>query len=98
MNGLQVLNRKRTSGLVAEIDGTPVVYVGRPTKWGNPFKVGVDGTRAAVIGKYESYLRNTPKLLAALPELRGKHLECWCAPQSCHADVLLRLANQDKKA
>jgi hypothetical protein len=31
--------------------------------------------------------------MAALPELRGKDLVCWCAPDACHADVLLELAN-----
>ena len=26
-------------------------------------------------------------------ELKGKDLVCWCAPQPCHADVLLEIAN-----
>jgi hypothetical protein len=34
-----------------------------------------------------------PALLAKLDGLAGKHLICWCAPARCHADVLLRLAN-----
>ena len=33
-----------------------------------------------------------PELLAALPELAGKTLGCWCAPKACHGDVLARLA------
>ena len=34
-------------------------------------------------------------LAAARAELRGKNLACWCKPTvSCHADVLLRLANE----
>src|SRR4051794_26242749 len=32
--------------------------------------------------------------LEALPELRGKDLVCWCAPENCHGDVLLDLANK----
>jgi hypothetical protein len=28
------------------------IYVGRPTKWGNPFRIGVDGSREGVIAKY----------------------------------------------
>lgn len=71
------------------------VYVGRPTKWGNPFVIGRDGTREEVIAKYEDYLRNRLDLWMALPDLRGKVLACWCAPLPCHADVLLRLANED---
>ena len=26
-------------------------------------------------------------------ELKGKDLVCWCAPKSCHADILLEIAN-----
>ncbi|WP_052389859.1 DUF4326 domain-containing protein [Belnapia moabensis] len=77
------------------------VYIGRRvqfqpwpnSKWANPFKVGRDGTRAEVITKHEQWLCNQPELLAALPELRGKDLYCWCHPEPCHGDVLLRLAN-----
>lgn len=70
------------------------VYVGRPSKWGNPFEIGVHGTRAQVIQKYEAWFAEQPELIDALPELRGKVLACWCAPQACHADFLSRLANQ----
>jgi len=27
------------------------VYIGRPSKWGNPFVIGRDGSRADVIAK-----------------------------------------------
>ena len=69
------------------------VYVGRPSKWGNPFVIGKDGTREQVIQKYRQWLLGQPDLLAALPELKGKTLACWCAPCACHADVLAELAN-----
>jgi hypothetical protein len=71
------------------------VYVGRGSgsRWGNPFKSPRDGSRYEVIAKYERWLVRQPELMAALPELRGKVLGCWCAPKPCHADVLLRLAN-----
>ncbi len=70
------------------------VYVGRPTKWGNPFVIGPDGSRAQVIAKYRQWLPLQAHLMQALPELRGKVLGCYCAPQPCHADVLAELANQ----
>lgn len=77
------------------------VYIGRPSKWGNPFTLpdGVarkdDGTaRARVIAQYRTWIKTQPLLLAALPELRGKTLGCWCAPKACHGDVLLELANE----
>jgi hypothetical protein len=69
------------------------VYIGRPSKWGNPFRVGRDGDRARVISLYERYLLQTPALRAALAELEGKVLGCWCAPHACHGEVLLRLSN-----
>jgi hypothetical protein len=76
------------------IHGRPAdaVYIGRPSKWGNQFVIGKDGTRAEVIAKYERYLCDSP-LLDQIHELRGKNLVCWCAPEPCHGDVLLRLAN-----
>lgn len=69
------------------------VYVGRPSKWGNPFIIGRDGTREEVIEKYEDYLKSRPDLLNALHELKGLDLVCWCAPKACHAHILLKLAN-----
>ena len=72
------------------------VYVGRPSKWGNPFVIGRDGTRDEVIAKYRAWIAQQPALLAALGELHGKDLVCWCAPERCHADVLLDLAAQGR--
>jgi hypothetical protein len=71
------------------IDRRNYVYVGRPSKWGNPYQIGPDGDRATVIAKYRHYLYHRPDLIAALPELTGKQLGCWCKPAACHADVLI---------
>jgi len=68
------------------------VYVGRPSKWGNPFVIGKDGDRAEVIMKYREWLFESG-MIRYVGELTGKTLACWCAPLSCHADVLLELAN-----
>ena len=70
------------------------VYIGRPSKWGNPFIIGRDGTREEVIKKFKDWLLNNPKLIAECKqELRGKNLVCYCAPSKCHGDVLLEIAN-----
>lgn len=70
------------------------VYIGRPSKWGNPFYLGEDGTREEVIDKYRAWIATQPDLIrAAQAELRGKILGCWCAPRACHGDVLLEIAN-----
>ena len=73
------------------------IYVGRPTKWGNPFRPGARLTRETMVAKYRSYLMKRADLMAPLPELRGASLACWCRPdQLCHADVLLALANGNR--
>lgn len=77
----------------AEKAPADAVYVGRPTKWGNPFAIGRDGTREEVIEKYRLNALELGIDLAAREELRGKDLVCWCAPLACHADLLLGWAN-----
>ena len=58
-----------------------------------PFIEGRHGLRAEVIAKYRIWICDQPDLMAALPELRGRDLVCWCAPKSCLGDLLLQLAN-----
>jgi Domain of unknown function (DUF4326) len=70
------------------------VYIGRPSKWGNPFKLGTDGDRTAVLQRYRKWLLEQKELLAQLSELTGKTLACWCKPLSCHGDILAELADQ----
>lgn len=71
-------------------------YIGRPSIWGNPFRVGPDGPREAVIEQYRQWLLAQPHLVKlAKVELRGKVLGCWCAPKPCHGDVLIEIANAD---
>jgi hypothetical protein len=76
------------------------VYIGRPSKFGNPFPLDNPNDAAArdrVIRQYELHLRNQPQLMRdARAELRGRNLGCYCAPRPCHGDVLLRIANSDK--
>ena len=71
------------------------IYIGRPSKWGNPFKVGKDGSREEVIQKYRQWVRTNPMLMTQLTtELKGKVLGCWCKPDACHGDVLAELADE----
>ena len=47
-----------------------------------------DGSGPAADERHAAYV-------AALPELRGHDLACWCPlDQPCHADVLIELANE----
>lgn len=65
------------------------VFIGRGSKWGNPFVVDKDGTRSEVINKYRIYLANNEELLDQLSELKDKTLGCFCKPKACHGDVLV---------
>ena len=69
------------------------IYIGRPTKWGNPFVLTNERDRDAIVDQYRKWLRTKPELVAAArKELNGKILGCWCAPRSCHGDILARVA------
>lgn len=77
------------------------VYIGRPSKWGNPYshKEGTlakykVNTREEAIQKYREYILNNQDLLKDLHELKGKILGCWCKPLSCHGDVLAELVEK----
>lgn len=82
------------------------VLICRPSKWGNPYTHLADRTtraehvvasRREAIAKYRAHVLARPDLLAALDELRGKRLGCWCFPKACHGDVLVALlAERDK--
>lgn len=76
------------------------VYVGRPTRWGNPYKIGflcVDAQEAVdtFAGQLLVMQKDDPEYFRRwLAPLKGKDLACWCPlDKPCHADVLLRLAN-----
>ncbi|GJQ53401.1 MAG: hypothetical protein HKUEN02_22480 [Anaerolineaceae bacterium] len=88
------IQRKRTRGWKMP-EGA--VYVGRPTRWGNPYKINFTWERGMVVECFEEHLNNMPKeeLEKLIEPLRGKDLACFCPlDEPCHADVLLRLANK----
>ena len=87
------IQRKRTPGYKNPADA---VYVGRPGPWGNPYKEGVDGTREGVVAMFKvRYEHDQEYRQRVHAELRGKDLMCWCPlDEPCHADVLLRWANE----
>ncbi len=86
----KVLNQKK--------DKIPedAVYIGRPSIFGNPYIVGVDGSRTEVIEKYRRYLAlNNSLREEVIKQLKGKDLVCWCSPKQCHGDVLIEIANNE---
>ena len=75
---------------------TTAIYIGRGSKWGNPFVMNKDGDREAVCEKHESYLWQQIQAgsvtLEELAALKGKSLVCFCAPLRCHGHTLERAA------
>jgi len=95
----QRIQRRRTRGWRMPANA---VYVGRPTKWGNPFTVKsalecsfaetVEQARRVCV---EFFQDEAPVSAPSLEELRGKDLVCWCPLDApCHAGVLLEWANR----
>lgn len=67
--------------------------VDRHTPFGNPFRIGPDGTRREVVRKYAVYLegrlRVDDRFRRMVESLRdAEALACWCAPEPCHAEAL----------
>ena len=93
------IQRKRTKGWRIPEN---CIYIGRPTKWGNPYKLNEDGTREEVLQKYRNYLEvvllYNPHFL---DELKGKDICCWCPIfknnkyYNCHGDIILEFLNKD---
>lgn len=74
------------------------IYIGRGSKWGNPFVMRdkSDNERERVCDAYEAWFMNQPDLVNSLHELKGKRLGCFCKPKRCHGDFLAREANKIK--
>ena len=104
MNKPKRIQRKRTKGWRMPENA---VYVGRPSKWGNPFRVSngdcshpdcgpgshPPSTAMMAVAAFRTHWKVLLADLARM-ELRGKDLACWCPlDQPCHADVLLEWAN-----
>jgi hypothetical protein len=93
------IQRRRTKGWRMP-EGA--VYVGRPTRWGNPFAVGRGVPAREAVTQYREYLTTVPPstLRDWLEPLRSATaLCCWCPlDHPCHADVLIELLEQDAVA
>ena len=103
------VQRKRTRGFSLQgssPNGLPVVYVGRPTIYGNPFRTAEEFRQWwETRGKGDVlYPDRMERLMVAMFQtephpLRGKNQACWCSlDESCHADVTLEIANPEKAA
>lgn len=72
------------------------IYVGRGSKWGNPYQIPGDGDRDRVCWCYaKHYITFKPSILGDIESLQGMVLGCYCSPQKCHADELAERANRE---
>ena len=58
--------------------------------WANPFRVGPGCPPGSTLSAYEQYVHSNPAIMHHIPLLMGKTLGCWCKPNPCHRDVLVR--------
>lgn len=67
----------------------------------NRFKIGVDGTREEVLAKYEHEMRlrveNDDEFKQSLLSIKDKVLGCWCKPEACHGDIIVKIINELEK-
>lgn len=71
------------------------VMIDRSDEFGNPFYIGPDGDRAAVVAKFRDYVLRRMKSdrawAARVRAMKGKRLGCWCKPKECHGDVYVEI-------
>lgn len=73
------------------------VYIGRGSIFGNPYEVGVDGDRDEVLDKYTkwfNFLLRDPLFVTELKNLQGKTLGCFCKPDKCHGDIIVKYLDE----
>jgi len=80
-------------------DMTTAAYCGRPSPYGNPFRIGGAGvtTRRQAIALFRQYWyapENEPLRQRARRELLHREwLLCWCAPEGCHVEIIVEYLN-----
>lgn len=80
-------NVGRDLALIAWAEGLGLFErIDRETPFGNPFRIGKDGDRAAVCAKFAVFLGEHPELRRAAQRLRGRVLGCHCYPFQCHGE------------
>lgn len=83
---------KLTQVINIHTQGGDYIYIGRGSPFGNPFKIGEDGTREEVIEKYRHYFYDRlswdSNFKEKVESLRGCVIGCFCKPQPCHGDII----------
>lgn len=82
-------------GRIVFIDG--VRYPPTDSIFANPFKLKDCVSIDECLTKYEIHLRRllkSARIRSQFLQLKDKNLGCWCTPDRCHGDVILRLLEE----
>ena len=95
---------------IRRADRQDVLYVGRAnkswnlpaSKWANPDRNARDKPVEQARAEFRAHILSKPKLIVALPELRGQILACWCCTCAglcdgscpCHANWLVEMLEE----
>lgn len=96
------LNKRGISDFEAWNDMPNTLYIGRKmtfyvpgtyeSKWANPYSIKKYDLETS-LKKYEEHIRNS-ELYNQLHELDNLELGCWCKPNKCHGDILIKLRTE----
>jgi len=86
--GIPIFSAPRLVNMSTTIPDKDAVYIGRPSRWGNPYRLS-RYPRNEAIQLFESHLLNSG-LLKDIHILKYKQLACFCLPKACHGEVLLK--------
>ena len=92
---------------IKNYEDTDYIYIGRPSKYGNPFSSkesritdNIVGSKEEALDKFRDYINNKPEIINELiEELKNNgvyKLGCWCVPSKCHGDILVEKINEKK--
>jgi hypothetical protein len=84
----EVVNVRRN-----KIGSNAYSFVGRPTALGNPYAITAVQSRESVLIQHAEWVFDHPELWEKILALQGRDLGCFCAPERCHADLYLWMAN-----
>jgi hypothetical protein len=81
------------------------VFIGRPSKYGNPWPITRNRSRAEACRLHKAWLageveapngQKPPTREKIISELKGKRLGCYCFPCQCHGDTYVEICEETK--
>jgi hypothetical protein len=93
----RVVNIKKETKFTGARSTPEYEYIGRGSKWGNPYSLFAEGgDLGEVIRKYKydfEFDKSPTRKKDEVYLMAGKRLGCFCKPDPCHGDVLADFLN-----